>query len=80
MRDGGASFRFIVPGSMAPGRTLLKRFARYVMERGFVVADHGPFAQKRRLAARKDKGSPPYRQMVQNFTAKTMPEKAGAQD
>ena len=57
VRDGGASFRFIV-GRYGAGKSfLLQTLRTYVMERGFVVAD-ADLRPNGVWPARKDKGSP----------------------
>lgn len=43
------------------------------MERGFVVAD-ADLSPERRLAGTKGQGLATYRELVQNFATKTMPE------
>lgn len=73
VRDGGASFRFIV-GRYGAGKSfLLQTLRTYVMERGFVVAD-ADLSPERRLAGTKGQGLAIYRELVQNFATKTMPE------
>ena len=73
VRDGGASFRFIV-GRYGAGKSfLLQTLRTYVMERGFVVAD-ADLSPERRLAGTKGQGLATYRELVQNFATKTMPE------
>lgn len=71
--DGGASFRFIV-GRYGAGKSfLIQTLRNYVMERGFVVAD-ADLSPERRLAGTRGQGLATYRELVQNFATKTMPD------
>ena len=73
VREGGASFRFIV-GRYGAGKSfLLQTLRTYVMERNFVVAD-ADLSPERRLTGTKGQGLATYRELVQNFATKTMPE------
>ncbi|MBQ7647110.1 MAG: DUF2791 family P-loop domain-containing protein, partial [Clostridia bacterium] len=73
IRDGGASFRFIV-GRYGSGKSfLLQTIRNYVMDRGFIVAD-ADLSPERRLHGTHGQGLAAYRELIGNLSTKTKPE------
>ena len=73
IREGGASFRFIV-GKYGSGKSfLLQTIRSYVMDRGFAVAD-ADLSPERRLQGTKGQGLATYRELIRNLATKTRPE------
>mgnify|MGYP001053463399 FL=1 len=73
IKDGGASFRFIV-GRYGSGKSfLLQTIRNYVMDKNFVVVD-GDLSPERRLQGGKGQGLATYRELIQNLSTKTRPE------
>lgn len=73
VKEGGASFRFIV-GRYGSGKSfLLQTMRNYVMDRNFVVVD-GDLSPERRLQGSKGQGLATYRELIQNLATKTRPE------
>jgi hypothetical protein len=73
VKDGGASFRFIV-GRYGSGKSfLLQTLRNYVMDRGFIVVD-ADLSPDRRLHGTQGQGLATYRELVQNMATKTKPE------
>lgn len=73
IKDGGASFRFIV-GRYGSGKSfLLQTIRNYVMDKNFVVVD-ADLSPERRLQGGKGQGLATYRELIQNLSTKTRPE------
>ena len=73
IKDGGASFRFIV-GRYGSGKSfLLQTIRNYVMDKNFVVID-ADLSPERRLQGGKGQGLSTYRELIQNLSTKTRPE------
>ena len=73
IKDGGASFRFIV-GRYGSGKSfLLQTIRNYVMDKNFVVID-ADLSPERRLQGGKGQGLATYRELIQNLSTKTRPE------
>ena len=73
IKDGGASFRFIV-GRYGSGKSfLLQTIRNYIMDKNFVVVD-GDLSPERRLQGGKGQGLATYRELIQNLSTKTRPE------
>lgn len=73
IREGGASFRFIV-GRYGSGKSfLLQTIRNYVMDRGFIVAD-ADLSPERRLQGTKGQGLATYRELISNLSTRTKPE------
>lgn len=73
IREGGASFRFIV-GRYGSGKSfLLQTIRNYVMDRGFIVAD-ADLSPERRLQGTRGQGLATYRELISNLSTKTKPE------
>ena len=71
--EGGASFRFVV-GRYGSGKSfLLQTIRKYVMDRGFIVAD-ADLSPDRRLQGTKGQGLATYRELIRNLSTKTKPE------
>lgn len=73
IKDGGASFRFIV-GKYGSGKSfLLQTIRNYVMDRNFAVAD-ADLSPERRLHGTRGQGLATYRELIRNMSTKTKPE------
>lgn len=73
IREGGASFRFIV-GRYGSGKSfLLQTIRNYVMAKDFVVVD-ADLSPERRLQGTKGQGLATYRELIRNMSTKTKPE------
>ncbi len=73
IREGGASFRFIV-GKYGSGKSfLLQTIRNYVMDRNFVVVD-ADLSPERRLQGTKGQGLATYKELIRNMSTKTRPE------
>ena len=73
IREGGASFRFIV-GRYGSGKSfLIQTIRNYVMDQGFLVAD-ADLSPERRLQGTRGKGLATYRELIGNLSTKTKPE------
>lgn len=73
VKEGGASFRFVV-GRYGSGKSfLLQTIRNYVMDRNFIVLD-ADLSPERRLQGSKGQGLATYRELVQNLATKTRPE------
>lgn len=71
--QGGASFRFIV-GRYGSGKSfLIQTIRKYVMDRGFIVAD-ADLSPERRLQGTRGQGLATYRELIGNLSTKTKPE------
>ena len=66
IREGGASFRFIV-GRYGSGKSfLIQTIRNYVMDQGFLVAD-ADLSPERRLQGTRGQGLATYRELIQNL-------------
>ena len=73
IREGGASFRFIV-GRYGSGKSfLLQTIRTHAMGENFVVAD-ADLSPERRLAGGQGQGLATYRELIRNLSTKTRPE------
>lgn len=73
VRDGGASFRFVV-GRYGSGKSfLLQTIRNHAMGENFVVAD-ADLSPERRLQGTKGQGLATYRELIRNLSTKTRPE------
>ena len=73
IREGGASFRFIV-GKYGSGKSfLLQTIRNYAMDLGFVVMD-ADLSPERRLQGTHGQGLATYKELVRNMATKTRPE------
>jgi hypothetical protein len=73
VKEGGASFRFVV-GRYGSGKSfLLQTIRNYVMDRNFIVLD-ADLSPERRLQGSKGQGLATYRELIQNLATKTRPE------
>ena len=73
IREGGASFRFIV-GRYGSGKSfLIQTIRNYVMDQGFLVAD-ADLSPERRLQGTRGQGLATYRELIGNLSTKTKPE------
>ena len=73
IKEGGASFRFIV-GRYGSGKSfLLQTIRNYVMDRNFVVCD-ADLSPERKLTGTKGQGLATYRELIGNLATKTRPE------
>ena len=73
IREGGASFRFIV-GRYGSGKSfLIQTIRNYVMDQGFLVAD-ADLSPERRLQGTLGQGLATYRELIGNLSTKTKPE------
>ncbi len=73
VREGGASFRFVV-GRYGSGKSfLLQTIRNHAMGKGFVVAD-ADLSPERRLQGTKGQGLATYRELIGNLSTKTRPE------
>ncbi|MBQ6395851.1 MAG: ATP-binding protein [Atopobiaceae bacterium] len=73
VKDGGASFRFVV-GKYGSGKSfLLQTIRNHAMGRNFVVAD-ADLSPERRLQGTKGQGLATYRELISNLSTKTRPE------
>ncbi|MDR1699853.1 MAG: ATP-binding protein [Lachnoclostridium sp.] len=73
IREGGATFRFIV-GKYGAGKSfLLQAIRNYAMDKGFVVID-ADLSPERRLTGNKGEGLATYRELMKNLATKTSPE------
>lgn len=73
IKEGGASFRFIV-GRYGSGKSfLIQTIRNYVMDSGFIVAD-ADLSPERRLQGTKGQGLATYRELMTNLSTKTKPE------
>jgi len=73
VRDGGASFRFVV-GRYGSGKSfLLQTIRTYAMERNFVVCD-ADLSPERRLSGGGGQGLATYRELMGNLATRTRPE------
>jgi hypothetical protein len=73
IREGGASFRFIV-GRYGSGKSfLLQTIRTYAMDLGFVVMD-ADLSPERRLQGSGGQGLATYKELVSNMATKTRPE------
>ncbi len=73
LKEGGASFRFIV-GRYGSGKSfLIQTIRNYVMDRGFIVAD-ADLSPERRLQGTRGQGLATYRELISNLSTKTKPE------
>jgi hypothetical protein len=73
VRDGGATFRFVV-GRYGSGKSFLLQAVRtYAMERNFVVCD-ADLSPERRLSGGDGQGLATYRELMGNLATRTRPE------
>lgn len=73
VREGGASFRFLV-GRYGSGKSfLLQTIRNHAMGRGFVVCDVD-LSPDRRLQGTKGQGLATYRELIRNLSTKTRPD------
>ncbi|ERI06669.1 ATP-binding protein [Atopobium sp. oral taxon 810] len=73
IREGGASFRFVV-GKYGSGKSfLLQTIRNYAMDLGFVVMD-ADLSPERRLQGSHGQGLATYKELVRNMATKTRPE------
>lgn len=73
IREGGASFRFIV-GKYGSGKSfLIQAIRNYVMDKGFIVCD-ADLSPERRLQGTNGQGLATYRELIGNLSTKTKPE------
>ena len=73
IREGGASFRFIV-GKYGSGKSFLLQTVRnYAMDKGLAVAD-ADLSPERRLQGTKGQGLATYKELIRNLSVKTRPE------
>ena len=73
IKDGGASFRFIV-GKYGSGKSfLLQTIRNHVMDRNFVVID-ADLSPERRLQGTKGQGLATYKELIRNMSTKTRPD------
>lgn len=73
IREGGASFRFVV-GKYGSGKSfLLQTIRNYAMDLGFVVMD-ADLSPERRLQGSRGQGLATYKELVRNMATKTRPE------
>ena len=73
VRDGGASFRFVV-GRYGSGKSfLLQTIRNRAVGENFVVAD-ADLSPERRLQGTKGQGLATYRELIGNLSTKTRPE------
>ena len=73
IKDGGASFRFIV-GRYGSGKSfLIQSIRNYVMDQGFIVAD-ADLSPERRLQGTRGQGLATYCELIANLSTKTKPE------
>ena len=73
IREGGASFRFIV-GRYGSGKSfLIQTIRNYVMDQGFLVAD-ADLSPERRLQGTRGQGLATYRELIGNLSTKPKPE------
>jgi hypothetical protein len=73
VREGGASFRFVV-GRYGSGKSfLLQTIRNYAMERNFVVCD-ADLSPERRLSGNGGQGLATYRELMGNLATRTRPE------
>lgn len=73
IKEGGASFRFIV-GRYGSGKSfLIQTIRNYVMNSGFIVVD-GDLSPERRLQGTRGQGLATYRELIGNLSTKTKPE------
>ena len=76
IKDGGASFRFIV-GSYGSGKSFILQIIRnYAMDRNFVVADVD-LSPDRRLTGTSGQGLASYRELMQRLSTRTRPDGGG---
>ena len=70
IKDGGATFRFIV-GKYGSGKSfLLQTIRNYAMDNGFVVMD-ADLSPERRFSGSKGQGLATYKELIQNMSTKT---------
>ena len=73
VREGGASFRFLV-GRYGSGKSfLLQTIRTYAMERNFAVCD-ADLSPERRLSGGEGQGLATYRELMGNLATRTRPE------
>lgn len=73
VKEGGASFRFIV-GKYGSGKSfLIQTIRNYAMDKNMVVVD-GDLSPERRLAGTKGQGLATYRELIRNMSTKTKPD------
>lgn len=73
IKDGGASFRFIV-GQYGSGKSfMLQTIRNYVMDKDFVVMD-ADLSPERKLHGNNGQGLATYKELVRNLSTKTKPE------
>lgn len=73
IKDGGATFRFIV-GRYGSGKSfLLQTIRSYAMDLGFVVVD-ADLSPERRLTGSAGQGLATYKELIQNMSIKTRSE------
>ncbi len=73
IREGGASFRFLV-GRYGAGKSfLLQTIRTHAMGEGYVVAD-ADLSPERRLQGGQGQGLATYRELIRNLSTKTRPE------
>ncbi len=73
IKDGGASFRFIM-GRYGSGKSfMLQTIRNYATAKGFVVLD-ADLSPERRFAGTKGQGIATYRELVRNMSVKSKPD------
>lgn len=73
IRDGGATFRFIV-GKYGSGKSfLLQTIRNYATAKGFVVVD-ADLSPERRFSGTKGQGLATFRELIQNMSVKSKPD------
>ncbi len=73
IKEGGASFRFIV-GKYGSGKSfLLQTIRNYATAKGFVVVD-ADLSPERRFAGTKGQGLATYKELIQNLSTKSKPD------
>ncbi|MBK8637869.1 MAG: ATP-binding protein [Chromatiaceae bacterium] len=73
VKEGGASFRFIV-GNYGSGKSfMLQIMKNYAMDKGFVIVD-ADMSPERRLAGTGGQGVATYKELIRNMSTKTKSE------
>ena len=73
IKDGGASFRFIV-GKYGSGKSfLLQTIRNYATAKGFAVVD-ADLSPERRFAGTKGQGLATYKELIKNLSTKSKPD------
>jgi len=73
IKEGGATFRFIV-GKYGSGKSfLLQMMKTYALDKGFVVVD-SDLSPSKRLIGNNNQGLATYKELIKNMATKTKPE------